>query len=365
MGRLPHPARTGHALPTRLVEVGPRAGRWPGDVADSLFAARRVDRLRPRRSRPREDGIARRGLGPYDGPFARRRRLAATVPRDGAARGAADGSLPLLLPAIADNDRVLALLRPDWNAGGDWIAVDHRATSDASRLELAADGRPWLRGSLRSDLAGEPDALPRPTAWATGPHADAQEWTFRAGPLKITRTAVLLRYRKLALLAQQEEGPAPASALRVSLADDVSASIGGELRLATLTRRRSAARLIPLSLPALPYPTDRGSFSIEGAEAVLRQPTAGRRRWLPMVVAWGKPPVGWRTLTVTEKSRICPPEVAFGARISWGVGQDGILIYRSLGRPALRAVLGHQTRARFLVAKFTTDGDVEPLLTLE
>jgi hypothetical protein len=73
----------------------------------------------------------------------------------------------------------------------------------------------------------------------------------------------------------------------------------------------------------------------------------------------------WRTLTVTEKSQACPPDVAFGARISWGVGQEGLLIYRSLARPALRAVLGHQTKARFLIGRFTEDGDVEPLLTLD
>lgn len=275
--------------------------------------------------------------------------------------------VPPPLPAISDNDRVLALLRPDWNAGGDWLAVDHRAPGEAARLELAADGRPWLRGSWHPDGLGMPDAPPRPTAWATGPHADALEWTFRAGPVKVTRTAVLLRYRKLALLAQQEDGPSSAtnSGLRVSLADGVTASSATELRATTLARRRSTARLIPLALPARPYPTDRGSLCVEGTEAVLRQPSACRRRWLPMVVAWGRPPVGWRPLTVTEKSQICGPEVAFGARISWGVGQEGLLIYRSLGRPALRAVLGHQTRARFLMARFTPEGDVEPLLTLE
>ena len=275
--------------------------------------------------------------------------------------------VPPPLPAISDNDRVLALLRPDWNAGGDWLAVDHRAPGDAARLELAADGRPWLRGPWHPDGPGLPDAPPRPTTWATGPHADALEWTYRAGPVKITRTAVLLRYRKLALLAQQEEGPSPMpdSALRVSLADGVTASSGGDLRAATLSRPRGSARLVPLALPARPYPTDRGSLAIEGADAVLRPPSAGRRRWLPLVVAWGRPPIGWRTLTVTEKSQICGPEVAFAARISWGVGQEGLLIYRSLGRPALRAVLGHQTRARFLVARFTAEGDVEPLLSLD
>ena len=65
------------------------------------------------------------------------------------------------------------------------------------------------------------------------------------------------------------------------------------------------------------------------------------------------------------RSKTCPPSVAFGARLAWGPGEDGLLIYRSLAKPALRAVLGHQTRARFLVGRFTPDGDVVPLLSLD
>jgi hypothetical protein len=72
----------------------------------------------------------------------------------------------------------------------------------------------------------------------------------------------------------------------------------------------------------------------------------------------------WRALTVAEKSRACPPGVAFGARVSWGRGET-LLVYRSLGPPALRSVLGHQTRARFLVGLFTPDGDVEPLVKVD
>jgi hypothetical protein len=66
-------------------------------------------------------------------------------------------------------------------------------------------------------------------------------------------------------------------------------------------------------------------------------------------------------LTVTVRSRVCPTDVAFGARISWG-RDETLLIYRSLARPDLRSVLGHQTAARFLVGVFTAAGEVEPLL---
>jgi hypothetical protein len=267
--------------------------------------------------------------------------------------------------AISDNDRVLALLRAGWEARGAWVAVDHRAPAEPSRFEVAADGRPWLLGPWGHEEP--PEAPPRPVRWETGPDAEALEWTFRAGPVKVTRTAVLLPDPQVVLIAQQEDGPGPSSGsiLRVPLADGVSAAPAADLRALALERPRSTARLIPLSLPALPYPTDRGSFTVEARDAVLRQPSAGRRRWLPLIFSWGRPPTAWRTLTVTEKSQICPPDVAFAARLSWGTGREGLLIYRSLGRPALRAFLGHQARARFLIGKFSPEGDVEPLLTIE
>jgi hypothetical protein len=42
-----------------------------------------------------------------------------------------------------------------------------------------------------------------------------------------------------------------------------------------------------------------------------------------------------------------------------------LLIYRSLARPALRCVLGHSIAARFLVALFSSDGELKPLVQVE
>ena len=63
---------------------------------------------------------------------------------------------------------------------------------------------------------------------------------------------------------------------------------------------------------------------------------------------------------MAENSAACPPGAAFAARVGWGAGREGLLVYRSLGPAALRSVLGHQTRARFLVAGFTPTGEVRP-----
>jgi hypothetical protein len=54
----------------------------------------------------------------------------------------------------------------------------------------------------------------------------------------------------------------------------------------------------------------------------------------------------------------------FAVRVAWG-SAESLVIYRSLARPALRALLGHQTSARFLVGLFSKDGRVEPIIKVD
>ena len=100
----------------------------------------------------------------------------------------------------------------------------------------------------------------------------------------------------------------------------------------------------------------------------LKQMPRGRRCWMPLLVSWdglrNRKGLTWRVLTVSEDAKICPPDLAFAVRVSWG-RDETYVVYRSLGPPALRAFLGHQTRARFLIGQFTEDGTVVPLVSLD
>jgi hypothetical protein len=127
-------------------------------------------------------------------------------------------------------------------------------------------------------------------------------------------------------------------------------------------------QVLPIGLPCLDYPTDRGRFQVQGRELVLTQSSPGRRCWLPVLVSWDpvrhRKTLRWRVLTVSERARAARADRAFAARVSWG-RDETYVIYRSLGPPAPRAFLGHQTRARFLLGQFTSEGDVKPILSVE
>ncbi len=295
---------------------------------------------------------------------------------DSRGRSRSKETAPPPLPAWSASDRVLAILRPDWLADGDFLAVDHRDPRSPCRFELRGAGRTWLGPEWGVGTIG-PDgsaSRSRPVRWLTGSMADLIEWTDRRDGARTTRSALLLRGRRLALISTLAERRGATwdadPMLRLMTPPAVAAGPIKESRGLALAEpgRRGAAHVLPIALPCLPYPIDRGSFRAVEHELILRQSPAGRRCWLPLLVSWDperhRKPLNWRVLTVSERSRAVGPDRAFAARVSWG-RDETYVIYRSLGPPAPRAFLGHQTAARFLIAEFDTDGDFKPIFTVE
>ena len=272
-------------------------------------------------------------------------------------------------PAEASKDKPLAMLRADWNPRGDWVAIDHRHTGAATRIEVAGNGQVWI-GNDWTNGSDQPCGKARPTYWSSSPYADCFEWSFRQGANRVTRVAAYLRGRSMAVLGEQVDGPPAAEeSLSLTLSDGVKAKPVADSRLIALTKSgsKTAAWALPLGLPALPYETDRGRFEIveDGHVVRLTQPATDRRRFRIVLIGWDRPPRTWRLATVAEKSKNCPPVVAFAARIGWHLSEDGIVFYRSLGPKANRCFLGHQILSRFLVGTFSGAGEVRQLLKIE
>ena len=253
------------------------------------------------------------------------------------------GSFAPYLPAFAASEPTgpLAMLRADWLPRGDFLAIDQRTRSAPGLLELVGGGTRWLGPSWD---CGEAAGRSRMTFWSSTPSADCAEWTFRRGPARVTRLAVFLRSRKLALISEQIEGGTELPALRLQTAPGVAATISKGRREIRLTAGRSSCAVVPIGLPEGAFPTPHGSFQAEGRDLVLSQHGDTRRSWLPLLVNWdasrNRLPVHWRRLTVSENSKVCKPGTAAAFRVWWGTQKESLLIYRSLGPPALRAFLG-------------------------
>jgi hypothetical protein len=321
----------------------------------------------------------------FDGPGRFRTTLAACAeafPRSPESRvigwwlNRADSKrVPPPLPAYCSPTSPLAALRASWQKDADMLVLDHRRPESATRFELMGRGLPWLGPAWT--LANAPRSVSRPrcTTWLTNSIVDLAEWTFRAGDIRLTRTALLLRGRRLALLADQVDRHAMSNEpleLLYSVPPGITVAPIDRSRAMVLrgAGRAQNAQMLPLSLPCLPYVTDRGKFEATsaGASLSLMQMPRGRRCWIPLLVSWDgqrhRRRLSWRGLTVSEDAGICPPDLAFAVRVSWGRDETYVL-YRSLGAPRLRAFLGHKTGARFLLGRFTSEGIVEPLVCID
>ncbi len=254
--------------------------------------------------------------------------------------------------------------------------MDHREAGSPCRLELFGNGRTWLGPVWGEGVSGPNGSTSRPriSQWRTGAAADLIEWSYRVDRVRVTRSAVLLRGLRLALFSILVERPDPTASvepvLRLAMPPGLTAGpiVASRALVLTESGRRGAAQAMPIALPCRPYPTDRGSFRAQDGELVVRQTPVGRRCWLPLLVSWDadrhRRTLDWRVLTITERSRTVPADRALAMRVSWG-RDETYVIYRSLGPPARRTFLGHQTAARFLVADFTEDGDIKPILEAE
>jgi hypothetical protein len=290
-------------------------------------------------------------------------------------RGREVQAVPPPLPAWSSADRAMGVLRADWTPRGAFVAFDHRVAGP-TRFEVFGDGRSWLGDAWTAPGDAARAGVGKPTSWTTGARADVAEWTFRAGPLRVVRAAVMLRGLKIAILADLVEGIKSATPLetRWGIPPGVLAEPVADTR-AFLLRTGAAgpsAQAVPLGLPALSYPTDRGQFRFdpEAREFVLSQAAAGERAWLPLLISWDharhRKRLHWRVLTVSENYRACPPGAAWAARVSWGRAETYV-IYRSLGPTARRSFLGYSTSdsTRLLVGRFTSEGVVEPIVALD
>lgn len=268
-------------------------------------------------------------------------------------------------------------------------ALDQRDGSLPAWFELHAHGSRIVGTTWWSSLvapAGTTMNVPstedgeaRPSVVKCGSEADLYEWRFSRGAARITRTLLLIKEFGLGLAAEEVDRVpnGTVASIEWAIPDAVKPRLVPERRAVLLGVGRSqrAAMLVPLGLPSLPYPSDLGKFEVAAdttmrCERVARltQRVEGKRLWMPIAICWDRgrnsKPTHWRRLTVTENMKVCRPDVAFAARLSWGTDAS-LFVYRSLARPALRAALGHQTKARFVVGWFGSDGKVEPIVTID
>lgn len=280
-----------------------------------------------------------------------------------------------------------ALLRSGWGADADSVAIAHHQS--LPQLDVTAMGRPLIHGDwkLNIKLGETPVELAEEwscVCWQSDPDADYIELQM-AGPgkMRVERIVMLSREERFLIVADAISG-VPNAELengkrgtakqliqyesRLSLCEGLIGSAEGTTREARVNGKRIKARVFPVGIPQDRVNSTPHSLNVEGNELVLRQVAEGEGLFAPLVFVWHpdrtRVDATWRQLTVSEEGKTVGNDVAVGYRLKLGAYQ--LFISRALKRTGnSRACLGHHTFNETVIAKFDSNGDVEPILMVE
>lgn len=280
-----------------------------------------------------------------------------------------------VMPSNQSDWSRFAVLRSDWSAAADTVAITHHQA--VPQLDVALSGEPMLHGlwdlrlrigDAQIELAEEWSCV----CWESDPDADYIELQM-AGPgrLRVERLILLSRAEKMLMLADSISGVKGERinyCMRLPLAAGVTATAETASRSVRLQGPRLKARLFPLALPQDRVHSTPHQCTVDDAGVTLEQVAEGHGLFAPLVIEWHperrNKPADWRQLTVTEDLQILRPDVASGHRLRVGGAQW--LFYRSLKSTGQsRSVLGHHTFNETVIARFDANGDVDPLLMIE
>jgi hypothetical protein len=280
------------------------------------------------------------------------------------------------LPSAAchSEDAGLGLLRRGWSANGEMLAVRYDGSTvccelSAGRdvfwsgcwtLELEADGKPLEQ---RSDWDN--------VCWVSDDDVDYLELEARlSGGVRVQRQMLLARKDRLLYLADAVLGQADCHlnyCAALPLRSNVEASPAEETREVVLIAGRRRCVVQPLALPEWRRDPRGGSLenTQRGLQLVLQR--TGRRLYAPLLIDLdprrARQPITWRQLTVAEDRQSVSGDVAVGYRVQ--IGSQQWLVYRALGQRGNRTLLGANLVSEFLFARFSSDGEAQPLLEIE
>lgn len=273
----------------------------------------------------------------------------------------------------------LAILMPEWDVRRGRVHLDHR--EDDLRIELFGGKPRLLSGAWTVELKRDGELQAPCGPWTqTCEYSDddvqyvelEQVWT---GDLVLQRQVMQLRDDRAVLLADavidESHGPAPIPigyTARLPLDPSVDTTLDPETREIFLTDgKKPRAMVVPLAGSEWRVgPTD-ATLEVEQNALVHRTEGSGRLYapvWFDLQSRRFKRPRTWRQLTVADELKIVPRREAVGFRVQ--LGSEQWMVYRSLGGPRCRTVLGKHLLVDFLCTRFEMgDGTHEDLITVD
>jgi len=277
-------------------------------------------------------------------------------------------------PAYHSEWAAVAVLRRRWRRSTEQLTV--RYDEPAMQVELSCSEDVVFCGPWQFDLRRDGRPLGPcldwdEVCWISDDDVDYLELQCDLrGGVSVQRSMLLARKDRFLLLADAVLGDRPGKIEYcgcLPLAPGISFRPAEQSREGLLIGSKRRARVLPLALGEWKADGRSGQLAATSQGLELHQSQRARRLFAPLFIDLDRrrhrSRFTWRQLTVAESLAIQPPEVAVGYRVALGNRQW--LIYRSLGRPGNRTLLGHNLSTEMLVARFHKSGEVEPLIEIE
>jgi hypothetical protein len=140
-----------------------------------------------------------------------------------------------------------------------------------------------------------------------------------------------------------------------------------ESRDGILAGVRARAAVMPLALREWRADPRGGSLTEHEGRLSLTQQAKGRAICCSMFIDLARKRSAkertWRQLTIGDTLEVVPSDVAVGYRIQ--SGSDQWLVYRSLGQPGNRTLLGHNVAGEFCAGRFSSAGKFKEWIEIE
>jgi hypothetical protein len=387
---LPHATDLEHWRPllacwTRSLLVSHSTAK--GDPQDTH--ARFIETLRAALCSMRRDGSPLLGATRWDWRDEELFRAATKVADDAATRWIADALLwgradrkkklkkpkrQLPLPGVQCDTAEIAVFRTAWAPNAITMAVRHHRPE--IELELHQAGTTLAQGiwQFELDIDGEPCRVQSPwhnVCWICDEDVDYLELEAKLSHgVRVQRQMLLAREDKFLYLADAVIAPGARTidyCSRLPLAEGVACHPAEEAREVRFEQGKRSGVVLPLALPEWRRDPRGGSLEIIDSTLEFRQSRQATALYAPLWIDLDRSrrnkPLTWRQLTVAQDRQVVSAETAVGYRVQ--IGRQQWLIYRTLGPRANRTLLGSNLVSEFMLARFTDEGEAQPLLEIE
>ncbi len=279
-------------------------------------------------------------------------------------------------PSLNSDWSCVSIMAEGWSKPTARLALAY-AVDDPVTIELSVAGEPLLTGSWQFSTTcngkpAEPDGEWEQLCWESGKAFDFLELGLSLTEgLRLERQILFGRHDHMLYLADivfhsNHEERAIQHTVSLALANDARWTPSEETRDGVIVGRERRAAVMPMGLKEWRADPRGGSLTENSGRLVLSQSTAGRALCCPLFLDFDTERSAlertWRQLTIGEWLEVVPADQAVGYRAQ--AGDDQWLIYRSLGTPGNRTLLGHNVAGEFCAGQFV-DGKFKEWIEIE